>query len=297
MNLNHLKYFVKLAQVEHYTKAAKELCITQPSLSNAITILENELGTYLFEKQGRNIALTKYGKVFLKYVEESLNILEEGVKKTKTLTSMDSGIIDLGYIYTLGSEFIPEIVSEFLDNNKEKNFQFTLSSGNTLDIIKGLKESKYDIAFCSKVKKEEDVEFIKIKEEELVVVVPNNHILSNREKIDLKETASFKQIAFNKLSGLRPIIDKLFEEVGEEQIISYEVEKDDSMAGLVAKNFGIAIMPNIPILKYLDVKVLEITTPRYSRDIYLAKMKNKYLSNAVSEFNKFVMKKINELPT
>ena len=64
MNLNHLKYFVKLAQIEHYTKAAKELCITQPSLSNAIAMLENELGTYLFEKQGRNITLTKYGKLF-----------------------------------------------------------------------------------------------------------------------------------------------------------------------------------------------------------------------------------------
>ncbi len=294
MNLNHLKYFVKLAQIEHYTKAAKELCITQPSLSNAIAMLENELGTYLFEKQGRNITLTKYGKIFLKYAEESLDILEEGVKKTKVLTSMNSGVIDLGYIYTLGSEFVPEIVSEFLDNNKEKNFQFTLSSGNTSDIIKGLKEDKYDIAFCSKIKKEEDVEFIKIKEEELVVVVPKNHELSNRETIDLKETAPFKQIAFNKLSGLRPIIDNLFEEVGEEQIISYEVEKDDAMVGLVAKNFGIAIMPNIPILKYLDVKVLEITTPKYSRDIYLAKMKNKYLSNAVSEFSKFVMKKSKE---
>ena len=207
---------------------------------------------------------------------------------------MNSGVIDLGYIYTLGSEFVPEIVSEFLDNNKEKNFQFILSSGNTSDIIKGLKEDKYDIAFCSKIKKEEDVEFIKIKEEELVVVVPKNHELSNRETIDLKETAPFKQIAFNKLSGLRPIIDNLFEEVGEEQIISYEVEKDDAMVGLVAKNFGIAIMPNIPILKYLDVKVLEITTPKYSRDIYLAKMKNKYLSNAVSEFSKFVMKKSKE---
>ena len=94
---------------------------------------------------------------------------------------------------------------------------------------------------------------------------------------------------------MRPIIDDLFEEVGEKQIISYEVEKDDAMAGLVAKNFGIAVMPNIPILKYLDVKVLKITTPKYHRDIHLAKMKNKYLSNAVSEFSKFVMKRSKEL--
>ena len=65
MNLNQLHYFVTLAYMEHYTKAAKQLSITQPSLSHAIGMLEQELGTYLFEKQGRNVVLTKYGKVFL----------------------------------------------------------------------------------------------------------------------------------------------------------------------------------------------------------------------------------------
>ena len=55
MNLNHLQYFVKIAYLEHYTKAAKDLSITQPSLSHAISSLEEELGTKLFEKQGRNV--------------------------------------------------------------------------------------------------------------------------------------------------------------------------------------------------------------------------------------------------
>ena len=102
MNLNHLQYFVKLAYLEHYTKAAKDLSITQPSLSHAISSLEEELGTKLFEKQGRNVSLTKYGKTFLKYVEKSLEYLQEGVDKTKALTCATSGLIDLGYIYIRG---------------------------------------------------------------------------------------------------------------------------------------------------------------------------------------------------
>ena len=68
MNLYHLRYFVTLAHLEHYTKAAENLSITQPSLSHAISLLENELGVALFEKEGRNIVLTKYGKIFLKDV-------------------------------------------------------------------------------------------------------------------------------------------------------------------------------------------------------------------------------------
>ena len=66
MNLYHLRYFVTLAKLEHYTKAAEELCITQPSLSHAISLLEKELGVTLFQKEGRNIVLTKCGKIFLR---------------------------------------------------------------------------------------------------------------------------------------------------------------------------------------------------------------------------------------
>ena len=64
LNLYHLRYFVTLAHLEHYTKAAEELMITQPSLSHAIALLGKELGVSLFEKEGRNEVLTKYGKMF-----------------------------------------------------------------------------------------------------------------------------------------------------------------------------------------------------------------------------------------
>ena len=79
MNLYHLRYFVTLAHLEHYTKAADVLAITQPSLSHAISSLEEELGVKLFEKNGRNVSLTKYGKSFLEDVEQTLNRLDSSV--------------------------------------------------------------------------------------------------------------------------------------------------------------------------------------------------------------------------
>ena len=81
MNLYHLRYFVTLAHLEHYTKAAELLSITQPSLSHAISSLESELGVKLFEKEGRNIVLTKCGQAFLEDVEQSLSILDSSVNK------------------------------------------------------------------------------------------------------------------------------------------------------------------------------------------------------------------------
>ena len=67
MNLQQLYYFRKLAEVQHYTKAAKALYITQPSLSDSIASLEHELSVSLFQKKGRGVQLTKYGQEFYEY--------------------------------------------------------------------------------------------------------------------------------------------------------------------------------------------------------------------------------------
>ena len=238
MNLNQLHYFVTLAHIEHYTRAAEMLSITQPSLSHAISMLEQELETNLFEKRGRNVVLTKYGKVFLEYVEEALKILDSGVKKTRALTSDTGGVIDLAYIFTLGSVFVPQLVGGFLKEHEDWDVNFRFSVG--------------------------------------------------RGSVDLKETLPYPQVYFTKNSGLRPVIDQLFEQTGGTPKIAYEILEDASMAGLVAENFGIAVMPEIPILKNLNVDVLDIENPPYERYIYLAKLKEKYLAPVVKEFIEYV---------
>lgn len=78
MNLSYIRYFVELAHVQHYTNAARNLNITQPSLSHAISQLEEELGVMLFEKNGRNTELTAFGREFLACAERSLGTLDAG---------------------------------------------------------------------------------------------------------------------------------------------------------------------------------------------------------------------------
>ena len=284
MNLNQLYYFVALAQTEHYCKTAEMLSITQPSLSHAISNLEDELGTILFEKRGRNIALTKYGKIFLEYATESLQILEAGVKKTKAMNSEHTGIIDIGYIFTLGIEFIPRIVRAFLSASPELDVDLRFTVGNTQEIIRVLKEEKYDVAFCSRREKEQQVSFVPVAEENLVVVVPQCHPLAKKAEITLAETAPYRQIFFTPSSGLRPTIERLFTKAGIQPDIAYEIEEDSAMAGLVAQDFGIAVMPEVPILKYLDVKTLRITDPVIERFIYMAQVKDRYQPPVVRKF-------------
>ena len=106
MNLYHLRYFVTLAHLEHYTKAAELLSITQPSLSHAISSLEKELGVRLFEKEGRNVVLTKCGRAFLEDVEQSLALLDSSVNKLQ-LTGSGEGQIDVAVLRVLSTDLFP----------------------------------------------------------------------------------------------------------------------------------------------------------------------------------------------
>lgn len=275
MNLYHLRYFATLAHLEHYTKAAEILSITQPSLSHAISSLEKELGVKLFEKDGRNVVLTKCGQAFLVDVEQALDMLDSSVNKLQ-MTGLGEGRIDIAELRVLSSTVVPNFVKGFLDSssNKKIDFYFHSSTGLTSDMIQGLKERKYDIAFCSKMDNEPLIEFTPVAKQELVLIVPKEH--------------PYPHIVFSKRSGLRQVIDKLFEKCGGYPEIAYSMEEDQGVAGLVGAGFGIAVVPKMPILSYMPVSIIEIATPSWERLFYMATLKNVYQAPVVMNFKKYV---------
>lgn len=289
MNLNHLNYFRVLAQLEHYTQAADKLSITQPSLSHAMSALEKDLGTYLFEKQGRNIKLTKYGKLYFEYVDRALMELEKGEKKLRELTNASTGTIELGYIYTLGPTFVPMLIKEFAKMEENQDIKFVFGQGTTKVLIEELKNEKFDMVLCSYVENECEVDFIPIQNEELVVIVSNEHPLAKNDNIDLIDLDKYPFIGFSEKSGIRPLINNLFEKIDLKPNIICEVEEDNAIAGLVEINYGIAVVPRISSLKNYNIKVLPIVNPSHERFIYLATLKNKYLTPSVNLFKNFII--------
>lgn len=226
----------------------------------------------------------------MEYVEESLRTLDFGIEKTRVITGQTGGVIDLAFIYTLGSEFVPELVADFVRSHEELDVKFNFTVGNTLEIIQGLKEERFDVAFCSMIEKETSIEFIPVGEEKLVVAVPKGHPLAEKEQVGLEEAAVYPQIYYTKESGLRPVIDRMFKMAKIKPKIAYEIEEDGSMAGLVAQNFGIAIMPDIPILRNLNIEVLALRNAYLKRHVYMAVSKENYKTPMVKRFTDYVQK-------
>ncbi|CAI3211405.1 putative transcriptional regulator, LysR-type [Clostridium neonatale] len=290
LNLYHLRYFVTLAQLEHYGKTAEKLKITQPGLSHAIASLEEELGVKLFEKEGRNVVLNKYGKMFYNDASKIISMLDISVNSFQNI-SEGGGNISLSMIKPLAIKDIPKVAHDFLDINKDKEIDFKFYTGVTKDIVEGLKSGIYDIGFCSKMENETEVEFVPIKKQEMCAVVPYDHPLTKYKELNLKDTIPYKQIIFSKSSGLRSVIDGLFKKIGEYPKVSYEVEEDSLIVGLIAQNFGIAILPKMYSIQYINVKAIPIIKPDWESYFYIARMKNRYHSPAADSFFKFVCEK------
>lgn len=290
MNLYHLRYFVTLAELQHYTKAAEILSITQPSLSHAIANLEDELGIKLFEKDGRNIVLTKEGQDFLYDVKSSLSILDSSIKKMEML-SEGNGVINVAFIRRMGTYFLPKIIRNFLDENKGKKIHFSLhtSTGLSRDLLEGLKNRQYDVVFCSKFEDDPLIEFTPVSAQNLILAVNKNHPLAEKDEIRIKETLDYPYIMFKKKSGLRHIIDQLFNRIGSfPKNVIFETEEDQVIAGFVAEGFGIAILPDIEILDVLEIKKIKLTNSFWERKLYMAILKNSHQSQAVKNFCDFV---------
>lgn len=288
MNLNQLYYFRTVAHLQHFRQAAQELNISQPSLSYAISSLESELGTYLFEKQGRNVSLTKYGKLYLEYVEQALDTLELGEKKLRQVTSSSKGHIDIAYISPLASSYIPKKVRNFLDLENNSGITFTFRQGITKDLITGLKNSKYDLIFCSYIENEPDLVFELLFEDELVVITPKDHPLSKYDCIDLKDIETYPLVVYGKETALGKYSKKLFDSISLKPNIICEGEDENGIYGLVAEGFGIALVARTIELKNFDVKQIKVTNPKCPRRIYLAYKNNVFLAPAVKNFIQYI---------
>jgi DNA-binding transcriptional LysR family regulator len=135
VNWDRLVYFRVVARLQHISRAATELGITQPALSRAIARLERDVGVKLFVRRGRTIALTRYGSAFLRHAERALDAIDTGVREIGDLAGADAALVSLGFLRTLGAAMVPELVRAFRAEHPDVRFAFTQNNGVALEAL------------------------------------------------------------------------------------------------------------------------------------------------------------------
>src|SRR5262245_18160532 len=125
VELTQLRYFQTAARLEHLTQAARALCITQPSLSQAIARLEDELGAPLFERRGRNVQLTQFGAAYLVWVDKAFAALDAGKHELADLVGNERGQVRFGASSIAG---LAQIFRAFRQEHPEVTFRLSRPS-------------------------------------------------------------------------------------------------------------------------------------------------------------------------
>ncbi|MCZ2257406.1 LysR family transcriptional regulator [Sporosarcina sp. G11-34] len=284
MDLKQLSYFVNVVDQMSFSKAAQKLHISQPSLSNAIKSLENELGFKLLERTTRNIRLTDAGNVLYDRALHLLLEMDIVEKEMKEVKLVGSGELQIGMIESV-KHWIPKVIHRY--ENEFPNMHITFTEVLARDAVKkSLRTYATHFIITNQPIDEEDIETIPLYEENLVLVLHESHPLVNNESILLKALENEQFIISSEGFQTREDILRAFELEKVEPTIKFEIERFETALSLVQENLGIALMPENYLQGRQNMQVVSkiIDSTALTRTVYLTHMKNRYVSPATQAF-------------
>lgn len=290
MNLSQLYYFKKLAEVRHYSRAAKELFISQPTLSSAISSLEKDLGVSLFVREGRSIQLSEYGSVFYEYVRAALRELDDGLAALRSHQLTLHGTINLGAIFTVQDDYLPQLLKGFCQNVGNSVLIKTYQNF-TNALTKQLHEGTIDVAFCGRRENESDISYHPLTYYDLKFCVQKDHPLADREKVSLDDIRKFTVYSYGRGTPIGEQVASLLKEYRMQNIIQIYQEdvamgsfvsynEDSNVGALMLDSVGMKLFPNL-----VAITVDEVPPQFYC--VYLAYHTKRSRSKAAEQFIEF----------
>ncbi|MGV2966445.1 LysR family transcriptional regulator [Paenibacillus sp. FSL H8-0317] len=281
MELLQLKYFQTVAYTEHISKAAAQLNIAQPSLSLTIKRLEDELGTPLFHRRGRNIQLNSSGEILLKHVNRIFIEIENAEMEIKAEEQQISNIIRISITNT---RFLTGLISDYINGSPETKLHQGI--GTRSEIITGLKKGDMHLGITGHPIQDEEIESVVLVEEDIVLVVPTNHQYGGETRISLSIVANEPFIALADNKEYSRFTTMLCEKAGFLPNHAFEVDSH-TLLEIIRLNQGVALLP-ISVCRTLGLHYVKIADDSAIYPISLSWVKQKWLSPAVREFRDFI---------
>ena len=285
MTLQEIRYFCVTAEVLHYTRAANLLYISQPSLSYAIGKLEKELGVPLFEKQGKQVSLTKHGEAFLPYAKRALNELSEGIERLGSLSLQGGGIVSLGYIYSVSFSILPEFVNKFYEHQGSQQIAFRFKQGMAGELIEQLLNGSLDLLIAGVTGKPDiaSVDYLPIYSQELYLAVPEDHRLASETSVDLEDLSGENFISISHDSVIYHQLESEFKKADIYPHTIYEADEYSSIAASVATGAGVAIMPRLPELDLFNISLIPFADSSMERKVCIMRSNKRELDTALRD--------------
>lgn len=282
MELYELRYFIKVAEMEHMTRAAHELSLSEPALSRVIRKLEEELGVKLFSRRGRSITLTEGGNVLLARSRELL-------KHAGDIRAELQGVQQLRQPVRLAARAAASVLPELLERFHAANPDVVVSVVQNDNAI--IRNQEYDLMIGGSIIQPPKYSSVVLLEDPFRVLLPENHSLAREGAIALKQLEGQDFIGLPPNRFISAIIDQALEAFHVH--VRHCIYSDDALMirNLVERGLGVAIIPAYT-LRDIDKQNLcerPISDPFPSLHLVLSWKPGVYQPEPVSRFRKFAI--------
>lgn len=290
MTYNQLKYVISVAENGSFSRAAKELFIAQPSLSNQIKALEEELGTPLFIRMHHNLKLTEAGHDFVLYSKRIINEFDHLQNLMQSYSSYSRGNLVIGTFNNAGYMGITETIMTFQRLYPKINVRLVMDHSDRL--IDLLMTQEIDIAVLDTnetVLKENDFQYVQLEEEPFVVILPKHHYLAGRTALQLKDIRNEKIILPPEGSHARSVISGALQSEGNQLLTCGQCSSTEGCVQMVSCGFGLSIVTasSAKSLKNDSFHIIPLLPPIRLKT-YLAMLKTSYPGSISDEMFGFL---------
>ena len=245
MELRHLRYFIAVAEELHFTRAAQRVGIAQPPLTFQIKALEKELGVQLFDRQPGRVTLTAPGRVYLEEARAILEHIKVAAVRCRLSAQAVVGRISVGF--TESASFRAEVTAALHQfRSLYPRVEMSLEEGRTGPLMDALRQGRIDVAFVRlPVGVDEEISFVPICTEPMVVVVPNGHRLAGRKAVRLEDLRDEPFVLYPRATrdGLPEMVISACEARGFSPHVVQHTPQISSTINLVASGLGISLVP------------------------------------------------------
>lgn len=292
MNLDYLKTFMEVARTGSFSEVAKMHSVSQPAVSFQIRKLEHELGVRLIDRSQKAIMLTEAGKILLRFAENVDNEQNKLLHELELLREDVSGDLLIAASTIPGEFLLPSILGKFRALHPMIKAQVIVS--DSITVINGIQSGEYDIGFCGVTPKMKDLEYFKVDEDEIVLIVFPEHPFAQRNEISFIELEREPLIFREKTSGTQQSLEILLSTAGLDiKKITPNLILGTTQAAVsaVESKAGIAFVSNLAIKKSLSlglVKQVTVSNLTMRRDFYCIFRRERVVARLLEEFISYV---------
>ena len=288
MNIDHLKSFFMVAKVGNFTKAARELFLTQPAVSQHIQSLEHFYNTVLFDRTGRKIMLTRQGEMLFEHTQDLLDQFKEIETLFQGLNSMSRGRLDIATSAVVGTYMLPRVVGRY--NAAYPDIEMELRGGNSHQVTHLVLEGQVDFGFAAGPATQYPELFTDIvHREKMVAVVSPKNFLADLEVVHLEDFRKTPFISREQGTQTRQIVRNwLAQSSGEKAKLKFiELENVETVKRVVEEGFGISVIPESAVKREVaDGRLVIVNLDGFDEEVtfHLIRHKGRRLSTAAKTF-------------